>query len=472
MLSAAGDNSRLGRPHLGRLVRRGHFAGGVEPARGERVRAADESLSWILALLPAGDVVLAQVQAAFWVQLGPLTMPQAWHGLILLMMAAVLAARLREFPRGHGFALLAAGFFGAAIALSIGLRVVSGEVVLEDVVAGLQVAYWLLLWPCAIVICRTAVACRRVLAGIAAAGVYAAVSVIYCYISGNPDSSPYADIAASAGGLNTAKGLGGILIVGGLAAGWLFRERSRLLGVGALAICVGGLFLTYQRAGLVALGVVLLWLGVWYLGKGRRQSGAAWIGRLVCIGIVALVMLLIVIGISDLQERWKDLSNSAKAGSARLEFWQVAMDYYQTLGVTEKLSGISYAGLVETMQDIYGARIHAHNDVLDATIMFGLLGLAGLVLVHAAVLRAIWAGRARSPLFAISVGVYLTMLSESILTGQMFAPHVMALYLAAVVCWSKLSELGEGGVPRSRRLMEHRMRPGLIQSHAVRRAAM
>ncbi|KPK84460.1 MAG: hypothetical protein AMJ81_05410, partial [Phycisphaerae bacterium SM23_33] len=380
------------------------------------------------------------------------SLAQAYHGTMLAGLAAILAGRLRRFPPSQRFLLVAAAGFAASVAVSLAFRLLGGPLPLEDLVAGLQVAYWLVLWPTVLVVCRSDADCRRVLAGVALAGVYAALSVIYFYVVGGQAASPYPDIAASAGGLHTAKGLGGILITGCVCAAWLSGRRFKLLGSLAVVVCLAGLFLTYQRAGLVAMLLALAWLAVWYLVGGRSRPDADWAGRLLVVAGVALVAILAVIGTSDLQKRWQDLPDLDKAGSARIAFWRVALEHYGALSPAEKVFGIGYAALAEAMANLYGSRIHTHSDVLDVLVMFGLLGLGFWLGVQVAALRMIWRCRSAGPLFAASLAVYLVMLSEGVLTGQILAPHVMGVYLMSLACWYQLAGphggLSPAGPPR------------------------
>ncbi len=412
----------------GRLLTRSRFGGGVVAA----TRAAQNAsaATWLLAALPVIDVALAQLQAQFNPQIGPVSLAQAYHGAVLLVLGLVLAAKAHSLVR-HQVTVLAVLLFAASVTLTMVMLAAGRKLAMEDLVAALQLGYWMVLWLTAAAVCRNAAECRRILIGVVVAGAYAAVSVIFCYFFVGQDASPYDDVAASAGGLNTAKGLGGILVAAALVCGWLCRERAKLLGLAVLCLCIAALFLTYQRAGLVAFALAITWLGVWYAFGGRRQQGSAWAASACLLGLIVVAVLLATVGSADLQQRWGDLQDPDKAGSARLAFWQVALEHYGTLGACEKALGIGYSELVDSMESIYGARIHTHCDLLDVLAMFGAIGVVGWLAVHFAIIKSL--GRASGPALAAGVAVYLVMLSEGLLTGQIFAPHVMGIYLLSFV---------------------------------------
>jgi len=387
---------------------------------------------YLLAAVPLADVVLAQAQARLEINLGPLTLAQAVHGLLLVVFLAVIAGRSSRIAEPAQPVAIAATFFGATIVLSAIVRGLGGGLSLEDVANDLKVLYWPVAWMACMVLCRRPEDFRVILGGLTVAGTYAAASVFVVYFLGIEELSPYGGIAASAGGLNTAKGLGGILAVTGLVWIWLTRERRPWLGAAGFVICYGALALTYQRTGLVAGGAAALWLAAWRIFGTKGPAPRNWALRPVVLSLVPVLMVTLVLGTADMEKRWNDLLDADKAGSGRVTFWQEAAAIHQQADLPGKVVGIGYSALVDGMESRYGARIHSHSDVLDALVVYGVLGLIGWLAVYWAILRMILRSGLAWPASAAALAVFLVMALESVITGQMFGPHVMSFYLLAI----------------------------------------
>lgn len=422
---------------------------GTDAAAGSTASAQRSLGVYVLAVLPLADMVLAQVQARLDPSVGPLSLAQVYHGVILLGMGVFLLARLGSFPTRHRFVLAAGACFGVGVLLSAVCQWGRAETSLEDLVAGLQVLYWLVVWVAGLVICRQSRHWRTVLYGLVVAGAYSALSVAVFFVLLGPEASPYEDVTASAGGLNTAKGLGGVLGAAGLLSAWLFRERFRRLGMVLLLACFGGVVLTYQRAGLLATCVGALWLAGWY-SRGRSDRRArAWALRPVAVFLLATAGMVALGGLEDLRTRWEDIGDPQKAGSGRLAFWQVAGANYAELDPVSQLTGVGYSAMTDAMESEYGARIHSHNDFLDVLLLFGAVGMVGFLAVYGAVWKLAWSCGSGSARFAAGRAILLVLLSASVLTGQILGPHVMTFYLLAVtgVCLSREDQPNEPAPP-------------------------
>jgi hypothetical protein len=386
----------------------------------------------LLAALPLADVIVAQLQARLEVNIGPLSLAQAFHGILLVVLLAVMLRRVIRVAAPARPAAIAAGFFAASIVLSAVVRSIDASVCLEDIVSDLKILYWLTAWMACMVVCRRPEDFRVILRGLVIAGTYAAASVLAVYFLGMEELSPYEGIAASAGGLNTAKGLGGILAVTGLVWIWLTRRSFRLLGAAGFVLCNIALVLTYQRAGLVAGCVAALWLAGWQLFKPNGSAVRNWALRPIVLAIAPVLLIAFVLGTTDLQKRWEDLADLDKAGSSRGAFWQEAAAIHSRADLPGRVVGIGYAGLVDRMEAQWGARIHSHSDLLDALVVYGALGLICWLAVYLAILRMILPEGLGFPAAAMGVAIFLVMVLECVLTGQMFGPHVMSFYLFAL----------------------------------------
>jgi len=399
----------------------------------------------VLAALPLADVIFAQLQARLEVNIGPLSLAQVFHGILLVVLLAAMLGRVIRVAAPARPAAIAAGFFAASIILSAVVQSIDGRLCLEDVVSDLKVLYWLTAWMACMVLCHRPEDFGAILRGLVIAGTYAAASVLAVCFLGMEELSPYEGIAASAGGLNTAKGLGGILAVTGLVWIWLTRRNFRLLGAAGFVLCNIALVLTYQRAGLVAGCVAALWLAGWRLLKPNGAAVQNWALRPIVLAIAPVLLIVFVLGTTDLQKRWEDLSDSDRAGSGRAAFWQEAAAIHWRTDLPGRVVGIGYAGLVDGMEARWGSRIHSHSDLLDALVVYGVLGLFCLLAVYLAILRMILPEGLGLPAAAMGMAIFLVMVLECVLTGQMFGPHVMSFYLFALcgVCLGSPVRQGE-----------------------------
>jgi O-antigen ligase len=389
----------------------------------------------VLAALPLLDILVGQVQSQWEILFGPLSFAQIYHAIALLSILVILFANVRCFASAYRFVILPIAFFLGGILLSAGCVLTEGKLSLETVIADFQIVYWLVFWLAVIAACTSARDCRVILGGIIAAGIYAGFIVIYLYFSRGEDASIYEDLVGNAAGFHTAKGLTGILATAGLAGLWLFRKRAKLLGIIILFVCIAGMLLTYQRAGLVGFVVAVAWLAVWYArAPGVKNKEARWVLYPIVILAISAVVILGMIGTSDLEKRWEDISDDEKAGSGRIAFWNVAVTHYAQMDLMSQVSGIGYAGMADALERRYGARIHTHNDFLDVILMFGAVGLLGFVAVHFAILRMIRRSTTHPTTFATVMGVYLMMFCQCMFTGQILGPTVMSCYLAGITC--------------------------------------
>ena len=386
----------------------------------------------LLAALPLADVIVAQLQARLEVNIGPLSLAQVFHGILLVALLAAMLRRVIRVAAPARPAVIAAVFFAASIILSAVVQSIDGRLCMEDIVSDLKVLYWLTAWMACIVLCRRPEDFGTILYGLVIAGTYAAASVLAVHFLGMEELSPYEGIAASAGGLNTAKGLGGILAVTGLVWIWLTRWNFRLLGAAGFVLCNIALVLTYQRAGLVAGCVAALWLGGWRLFKPNGAAVQNWAFRPIVLAIAPVLLITFVLGTADLEKRWEDISDPDKAGSSRAAFWQEAAAIHSRADLPGRAVGIGYAGLLDGMEARWGSRIHSHSDLLDVLVVYGVLGLLCWLAVYLAILQMILREGLGLPAAAVGMAIFLVMVLECVFTGQMFGPHVMSFYLFAL----------------------------------------
>ncbi len=388
----------------------------------------------ILALLPFLDILIGQIQALSAAQIGSISLAQGYHAFVLSVCFLVFLSRLKHFPRHYQYILVAGIFLAGSVALSTMIFWLEGKLSFETLIANSQILYWLVLWLTILAICKSKKDCKLILGGIAVAAIYASLTIIYLYITQGHKSSIYENLVGNAAGFKTAKGLTGIIATGGLAGIWLFRSRQRIKGAIIFFVCLAGILLTYQRAGLVGIGLGSLWLGLWALASFVKNQKQAWAFYPIILLVLAAVVIFSVVGTEDLASRWDDLSNPEKAGSGRLQFWQVAFESFCKMDTIDKLGGVGYTGIAEALVSRYGARIHTHSDILDVLIMFGMLGIASFIFLHAVIIRFIYKTKYHPSAFAVATAIYLVMFFQGVTTGQILCLSVMSCYLAGITC--------------------------------------
>jgi len=388
---------------------------------------------WLVAFLPLLDLVVGQAQAKWLLQADPLSLSQAYHGAAMLVLAMVLISKLRWLAVSARGLLPAVVCLGASLLVTVVCILAEGDLTLETIVAVGQVIYWLILFLAVLSLASSKADRFLVLGGIVVAGLYASVCVIYIYFTAGQDASIYEKLIGNAAGFATAKGLTGVLATAGLVGLWMFRTRNRPLGAAILLVCIVGMLLTYQRAGLVGFVVAVVWLAWWGL-RNRSRSETSWAMFGAALLVAAALALLALVGTGGLEQKWADMGDLEKAGSGRAAFWQVALTHYGQMDPLSKVSGIGYTRTAESLERRYGARIHTHSDFLDFLLMYGALGFVGYVAFHACVVRFVLRLNKSSSALAAGLAIYIVMLSQAFFTGQALAPSVMSCYLGAIAC--------------------------------------
>jgi O-antigen ligase len=381
------------------------------------------------------DSVANQLQNALGLSVGPLSMLQALRGGLTVVMTGMVLAYFYTIRACDPLALGAAALFFYSLLVYVCKEViVTGSVELENVTHYAQMVYWLEIWLLAVAVFDTPQRRRLALYCVLVAGLMACGSIFYGYLTGTRLLYENQDITASSGLFNTGKGIAGVLVVSGIASAYLLRDRADSLGPVTACVMFAGTFLTYARAGLVALlaalGAILGWAFMF------RRDGAVtrWARRLLLWCLLVGTIGYVVVGTADLTARWKDIADPDQAGSGRSVFWKVALDSFWDADLAEQALGRGYVGMCKVIEQGYGMRIHTHNDLLDMLLTGGVLGIVSLLVFWAAMLvrlRSLNAGDAGwGAALAILVGIF----AQSILTGQMFDPSTMSVYTIAFVC--------------------------------------
>lgn len=389
------------------------------------------SRCFILLGVPLCEMVCGQIQGLLSLRAGSWSIAQVYHCVALCVVIAYLASRLRrpcELPRSVAACIV---MFLLITGVSTIMALRHNGHVREDVIAFSQILYWVLVWLIYLLECSTTEGCRLVLKGILIGSVYMAISVVALHLLGGGAYSRYEGVSASFGGFSTAKSLGGILCVAGLLS---LRIRSTPLQMGLLCVSLTGLMLTYQRAGQLAMLAAIAWI----VGMSMRSriKEILFSARFViaCIGVVAAVAAFV--DTDALTERWRNanVSLGGKAGSGRLGLWTDAVNAFEEMNPLDRMLGVGYSGMRDAMleEGLGGNRKHTHSDVLDILLAFGVLGILGWVAIHYAVIQTVRACAKSSAEYAIGGAVYIVFFVESLITGQVFGPATMIVYLGAI----------------------------------------
>ena len=381
--------------------------------------------------VPLCEMVCGQIQGLWAPRIGPLSLAQAYHCIMLCVVCFYLVSCLRRRAERPLVVDVCIAIFLLTAGVSTTMSLRHNSHLSEDIIAFSQILYWILMWLIYAAECSTAEGRRLVLTGVFAAGVYMAISVVILFVVGGEAYSRYEGVGASFGGFSTAKSLGGILCVAALLS---LRVRSPSWQATLLCVSISALLLTYQRAGQLAMLAAILWMvGVRVVS---RMKGSLLSSRSIVAFTCALLVGAAFIDTEALTQRWNnaDITLGDKAGSGRLGLWTDALRAFETMNWPRKMLGVGYSGMREAMRDegMGGNRKHTHSDVLDILLAFGCLGMLGWIAVHYAMIQTVRARMRTSTEYLVGGAVYIVFFVESLVTGQVFGPATMIVYLGAI----------------------------------------
>lgn len=183
--------------------------------------------------------------------------------------------------------------------------------------------------------------------------------------------------------------------------------RALLLGL-LLLMCLAGLLASFSRAG-IALGLGAF-LATFLLGARSTRLRARLAAALLLLG-VALVPLA-QIGAERLMARYSDAADDFAAAGGRARVWQDSVRMAAAFpGLGTGLGTFDVAYPLFRSPDVRLRYRHAHNDLIQAAVEAGIVGLVFLGLLLAPLVRAIVGGWTRSRgLLGVGVAAALTAL--------------------------------------------------------------
>ncbi len=393
-----------------------------------------------LACVPSIDCLLNQLNNAFQINFGPLSMLQVLRGYMLAVLAAVsLWSVLQEWSRIRRVPLPAVlGLLLLFVAITKE-AILTGGVSMPSIGAYGQMAYWILFWITISILCRTSQDAEIILWGLGVGATLTAVSVIAGLAFGGLNYYEDDAVRSSSGWFDTSKYITGVLVCGGVTLLYLGRSRRSWLLPSLAGLCFVACIVTYARAGAVALAAVLVWLPLWSALFGRAQA-RQWLHRFFVLLVLAAVLVPAFVKVDTLFARWSDLEDSDKAGSGRATFWKVAWDGYVDATPVQQCIGYGYSAMSDMLFLNYGADIkHTHNDMLDMLLVDGAVGAAWLSFLIATLAWRVL----KTSLFSVEGGagaaILLAYLVHGQFTGQLWSTDAMTYYTLALSCLSVLA---------------------------------
>lgn len=388
-----------------------------------------------LGLIPVVDSIANQLQNAFGLAMGSLSMLQALRGVLAVVLTFMVLKYFYAICVSDRTALLAALLFIGSLVVYVSKEViVTGGVAVENVMHYVQILYWLEVWLLAAAFFNAPHRCDFALKCILVATSLSSASIFYGYLSGDWSAYDYQDVTGSVGLFGTGKGVAGQLVAGAIASAYVLRDRAGALGAAAACVMFAAAFLTYARAGQVALAGALCALFLWTVAMCRDMTATRWARRLLAWCVLGGVIGLAVMGTGDLTARWADITDPDQAGSGRIVFWQMAVNYFWDGDFAGLLLGNGYAQMCTSMESGYGLRIHTHNDFLDMLLVGGMLGIVCLLAVWIALIARLRSTGVSRPGYGAGLAILAGFLAQSALTGQIFDPSTMSIYVIAFVC--------------------------------------
>lgn len=396
-------------------------------------RPTRRSTVLLLAALPVIDAVVNQINTIYQPSIGPFSLLQVVRGALLAALIGIALAAGEPPDKVSRTIRRVVVTFSLCLTLFV-IRefYVKGELYLGTLVAYAQIAYSLMMWYVAACSIRDPGTGAAVIKGLIVGAVITAVSIYYGYATG-VSTTPYSieGVAASSGFFVSGKGVAGTLDAAVLLAAYFSYRRHRVLIMAAALVCLGASFLTYARAGLVALAAALAWLTIWSIGT-HLKSQSIWARRLLLGTLFGAGVLLFTVGPGDLARRWSDVQNLETAGSGRLILWNAALERFYNDSLLGQFIGSGFQNMYELTYSVVGTPLHTHSDIFDMLVVGGVVGLVALALVYVGIVVQIRSARISAPESAAAVAILLVLLCQGFFTGQLLLPDVMANYFLGI----------------------------------------
>jgi len=417
------NNARTRQPGLSPPV---YFAPGARPTLGRNGVL-------LLAMLAIIDPIVNQISTAYGLVIGPLSLLQAMRGAVLLAVVWVAVTLPPNRSPVRRVVCRITILIGAGVAVIAMNDIVLSGLEVSNIIAYVQIAYWVTVWYVGVATITDARSALTVARGLVIGALITAASVYYGYVTGAALNTIYggAGVEASSGWFVSGKGIAGSLVAGALLAAYLGYRRHPWASLMLALFCMGASFLTYARSGMIAMCAAVIWLSIWSVGT-RFRSQSSWALRLVLASLCGAVIVVAMIGTTDLAARWADLEDPEKAGSGRLLLWTAAARSFLNGSPSEQLFGRGFQGMLDMVYASLGVVMHTHNDLLDMLVIGGVLGIIVLGLVFAGIVVQIRSVSSESPEFAVAVAIFLVLGCQAFFTGQLFLPDVMTFYLLAI----------------------------------------
>lgn len=216
---------------------------------------------------------------------------------------------------------------------------------------------------------------RRGLMAVYASALFPLAFTTFGFLTGNPRNEGKGGFLRIMGPFNQSNTFGRylmLLTVFGVALWPHLEPRLKRWMTGILAGCAVCLPLTYTRSAIIGAGLGLLVVGM-------LQSKRLILG-LVLAGLLAVAL------VPQLGSRFSQLAEPSGSATQSGNSFQWRLDYWSEVVTLARRSPVWGIGLGQT-QRITEAEKQPHNDVLRAFVETGIVGLAGYLLILAAMGR-------------------------------------------------------------------------------------
>jgi hypothetical protein len=203
------------------------------------------------------------------------------------------------------------------------------------------------------------------------------------------------------------------------------------------------LFFTMRRTDIIAAAVCIVLILLYNFKPWRRVHSGKFVCTLVLLAALAFAVLHSAPG-ADLVARFKDLDPSEGTGSGRYSFWGIALEHMLERPFWANILGEGMGSVRDVMSRRFGNTIGCHNDWLDITYAFGIIGLAGLgwwYLTLASFTINLYA--AAYPAFPGVLSALAVLGLISVGTGGAFDPTFVMIY-AALGFWAGTVQFSGG----------------------------
>ncbi|GEM_PF-2308777 len=216
-----------------------------------------------------------------------------------------------------------------------------------------------------------------------------------------------------------------LLVFPGVGLSLFYNKSRRILFLVLSAYMAGAIFFSLSRGGIIGFGAGTIFLMSLLLFFERHNK--SWIT--ISTFVLLILLLLIILGIDPIIERFETLENPQLAGIGRLEYWKGSLAMIQNYPIFGTGLG-TYSTVFPIYQTSYVNQLfvtHAHNDYLELAAETGIPGFtifALMILSFFIVIIKLSKSQHDRGLKIIAISILSSILSLSIHSFTDFNFHI------------------------------------------------